>query len=74
MKPLTRAIVEQNRVANRIPDRRELHRPRAAEREVQAAWFAVSFDNHFVELEGSGHELLLLADGSLDESTKVVES
>ena len=74
METLTRAIVEKDRMANRIPDRRKLHRTRTSKREVESAWFAVSFDNHFVELEGTDHELLLLANRSFHECTQIIES
>ena len=73
MKPFTAAVVEQNRVTDRIPDRRELHCTRTTEREVQAAGLAVSFDDYFVELKGPGHEMLALADRPFHEITQIVQ-
>src|SRR5688572_12990024 len=73
MKTLACAIVEKNRVTNRIPNSGQMHRPRTAQREVQAAWFAVSFENLFVDLEGSGDELFSVTDRPFHESTKIVQ-
>ena len=73
METLTRAIVEKNRVANCIPNCRELHASRTAHGEVQSARFAMPFKKPFIEVKRSEHELLSVANHTLDEMTKLVE-
>ena len=74
MEAFAGAVIEENRVANRVPDRRQPHAARPVQREMQAARFAVPPQNLFIELERSEHEPFPFADRPLHESAQVVES
>ena len=73
MKPLTRAIVEQDRMTNRIPDCRELHASRPAHREMKAARLAAFFQKAFVEPERTEQKVLSFANHLLDVMPKLIE-
>ncbi len=60
-------------MTNRIPDGGEPHATRTNQREVQAAWLAVPFENLFLELERSRQELPSIADNLLHALPKLFE-
>lgn len=62
MKSFARAIVEEDCAPNRIPNRRVVHAPRIAQREVQPTRRTMPPQNLFVELERRGQQLSPIAD------------
>lgn len=74
LKAFARAVVEQDRVANRIPDSGEPHATRSIHREVQAAWLPAPFENLFVELEGSRQELASITNDLLNALPEFFET
>ena len=69
MEAFAGAIVEQNGVTNRIPNRGKLHCSRTAEREVETARSAMPFENVLIELKCSDYEVLSLANRAFHKGT-----
>jgi hypothetical protein len=74
VESFTGAIIEQNRVTNRIPDSGVPNAPWTVQVEVQTAWLAVPFEYLFVQLKRSGQELPLIADDLLHIATQFIET
>lgn len=71
--PVSRRAVEQDRVAVRLPDRRQPDAPRPMQAKEDAARLLAANEDSLGDLEGRGLKFVLIANGLVDKVSKIAQ-